>query len=263
MSDVVDRAAHAFVGAWTWLAQRLDNGVHGEHDGVVVAATGLPAPPLNPAFVVREPTRPEESLRWAAALRRERGAPSTGVDLPDARFPETEAALERLGFVRHVSRPGMSAAVDGVRRRPAPGGLDIRPVRSEADWVGYVEVQVDAFGLDPAIAAEFPPYRLVGPDRPMELLVGAVDGEVTCAVATFVTGRDAGIFAVATRSTHRGEGHGSAITTAAVNVAARMGAEVVSLQSTADGFPVYRALGFVETAAWVVWVDPAVEPGAD
>ncbi|HVF19612.1 MAG TPA: GNAT family N-acetyltransferase, partial [Mycobacteriales bacterium] len=160
--------------------------------------------------------------------------------------------------VRHVTRPGMALSVAGLRRPDPPADLEIRVVRSRADWSGYVDVQVDAFDLDPAIAAGFPPYSVVGGSR-MQLLVGAVDGVVTCAAAIFRTGADAGVFAVGTLASHRGRGHGSAITAAAVDVAGAMGAGTVALQSSADGLGVYRALGFAEIGSWVVWMDPAVE----
>ena len=258
---MLDRARRAFVGAWGWLAQELDSGVYGERDGVVVAATGLPDPTLNPAFLRADPADPAAAIRWAAELRRAHGAVSTGIDLPDGRHPGAEAALDALGYVRLVTRPGMSVHVEDLRRRPAPDGLTIRRVRTEDDWAAYVGIQVDVFGIDAAVAAEFPPYRLVGADR-MELLVGEADDVVTCAAAVFVTGSDAGLYAVATSAAHRGRGHGSAITAAGVDIAAASGARVVSLQASPDGFPVYLELGFVESGSWVVWVDPSAEPSS-
>ncbi len=262
MADDAGGQTRAFVGAWTWLAESLPGGVYAEHDGVVVAASGLPFAPLNPAFVVRDPDDPVAALRWSAATRLERGAPSTGVDLPDGRLPAVESALGALGYVQHVQRPGMSVAVADIAQPPAPADLRIRTIESAADWAGYVDVQVGAFGMAREIASEFPPYSVVGTDPRMAMLVGAVDGQVVCAAAVFVTGVDAGIFAVGTLAEWRGRGFGAAITAAAVRTGAAAGGKVAHLQSTEDGYPVYRRLGFRTGVPWVVWVDPATEPSA-
>lgn len=259
LADVVDRANLAFLGAWTVLAGEMTSGVLAAHDGVAIAATGLPDPTLNPAFVVREPDDAAGTLAWAADLRRTRGAVSTGVDVPEGRFPRLEASFADSGYVRHVGRPGMVLATDALTAPPTPTDLDLRPVRTRADWTAYTDVQAEVFGFDPQVASEFPPYDVVGHLR-MQLLVGALDGQVTCAAAVFVTGRDAGVFAVGTRAEHRGRGHGTAVTAEAVRVAARMGAELAVLQSTEVGLGVYRTLGFREICPWAVWVNPSVEP---
>lgn len=257
--DGVGHATRAFVGSWTWLARALPSGLHAERDGMVVAATGLPDPTLNPAFVVREPTAPADAVAWSAARRHEGSSNSTGIDLPDGRYPAVEAALVELGYERRVTRPAMVVHLDDLVVPPTPPDLEVRAVRSHADWAGYVAVQVDTFGFDPDIAAAFPPEALVGRSG-MELVVGVVGDTVTSAAAVYITGTHAGVYAVGTRAEHRRRGHGAAVTAAAVRAAGRAGAEVAALQSTADGLGVYRALGFAEVGPWVVWVDPALEP---
>lgn len=260
MTGAVDqqRAAEAFHGAWRWLASSLPTGMLAEHDGIAVLATGLPDRTLNPAFVVGLPRDPHDAVGRAAAARASLPAPSTGLDLPEGRHPQVERALRDVGYVERVRRPGMVLEPAAMVRPAHPSGLDLRRVTSQADWRGYVDVQVGVFGLDPGVAAEFPPYDVLGaPD--MRLVVGSVSDEVVCTAAVFVTGGVAGLYAVATPAAVRGRGFGSAATGFAVDAAAALGARLVALQSTEDGYLVYRRLGFRDTGDWVVWVDPSVE----
>ena len=250
-------AARAFHGSWRWLARTRSDGVLSEHDGVLVAATGLPDPTLNPSYVVAEPADPHAALRWSVDARAHLPVPATGVDVPDGGWPRVESALRDLGYVERVRRPAMAVAVDEVSREPARG-LTLRPVTGEQDWSAYVDVQNDVFNIRHDVAREFPPYGSLSDPR-VELIVGSVDGEVVATAAVFVVDDVAGLYAIATRPEHRRRGFGAAITSYAVEAAAARGARHVALQATPDGYPLYRRLGFADIGEWVVYVDPAVE----
>jgi ribosomal protein S18 acetylase RimI-like enzyme len=67
---------------------------------------------------------------------------------------------------------------------------------------------------------------------------------VACAMVV-VSGPEAGVYWVATRSEARRRGFGEIVTRAAVRAGFEHGARVVVLQSSAQGLPLYRRLGFV------------------
>ena len=62
----------------------------------------------------------------------------------------------------------------------------------------------------------------------------------------FINGETGGVYYVATPPEHRGQGVGAAATTHVVNALFAQGAQVVTLQASDAGFPVYRRLGFQE-----------------
>ncbi|GAA4708402.1 hypothetical protein GCM10023215_57200 [Pseudonocardia yuanmonensis] len=66
---------------------------------------------------------------------------------------------------------------------------------------------------------------------------GHADGEVVAAAALFLDGATAVLEAVETAAAHRGRGHGNALLTGALAVAARAGCDLLALDAQADGTP--------------------------
>ncbi|HVE97827.1 MAG TPA: GNAT family N-acetyltransferase [Mycobacteriales bacterium] len=252
-------AAAAFVGAWRWLATRLPAGTLAEHDGLLVATSGLADRTLNPAFAVSSSRDPAGAVRWSAAVRATLPAPTTGIDLPESRYPDLERALADLGYVERARRPGMLIESDSLTEAECDGPLVVRRVTSTADWVAYVELQAETFGMTPEVARGFPTYEAITGTADVTLLVGAHEGTVVSAASVFMTGTVAALYGVATAPASRGRGFGTAITAHAVRDAAGLGAAFVALQATSDGYSMYRRLGFRDVGDWVVHVDPAVE----
>lgn len=92
--------------------------------------------------------------------------------------------------------------------------------------------------------------------------VGEYDGEaVTTAVALCVDD-SVGVFNVATPGAHRGHGFGTAITAYAIRDGYRLGAERAWLQSSLEGYSVYKAMGFATVASrqcWTAYPTPSRE----
>ena len=78
---------------------------------------------------------------------------------------------------------------------------------------------------------------------------------------------------VGTDPAYRYKGIGTAVTRASTNAAFDLGARIVSLQASPDGYPVYLKMGFRVVAGYAIWVpgepphgpasQPLVEPHTD
>ncbi|GAA1603914.1 GNAT family N-acetyltransferase [Kribbella karoonensis] len=135
-----------------------------------------------------------------------------------------------------------STAVGMALRTPPtveqPG--DIELVAADVD--GFAAVHRDVVADVDAVPQFASAGVLLAPG--VSSLVAYADGTpVSCAMAVR-SGRTAGIYWVATRPAARRRGYGSLVTAAVARLGFEQGAEVVVLQATAMGAPVYEALGF-------------------
>jgi N-acetylglutamate synthase len=84
--------------------------------------------------------------------------------------------------------------------------------------------------------------------------VGELDGLAVATGMSITTGGFTGILDVVTDPRHRGRGFGTAITARAVADGLAAGASWCWLQSSAQGYPVYKSLGFQPVESWPFWV---------
>ena len=121
-----------------------------EIDGLVLAFSNLPDPQLNSVVVHHDPTDALAAMEAAEREFVQRSHP-IGIDLQVGRNPGVDEAVRSMGLIRIIERPGMALDVDAVPEAPVPHGIEIRPVTSDEDVRGLVEVGVQAFGDDPEI----------------------------------------------------------------------------------------------------------------
>ncbi|HSH34421.1 MAG TPA: hypothetical protein VLB31_12420, partial [Actinomycetota bacterium] len=121
-----------------------------EIDGLVLAFSNLPDPQLNSVVVDHDPS---DALGAMEAAEREfvRRSHPIGIDLQVGRNPGVDDAVRSMGLIRIIERPGMTLEVDALPEAPVPHGIEIRPVMSDEDVRGLVEVGVQAFDDDPEI----------------------------------------------------------------------------------------------------------------
>ena len=84
----------------------------------------------------------------------------------------------------------------------------------------------------------------------MHVLLGRVDGEIAGGAMAYVTDDLLGIYGVGIVPGHRGHGHATALTTAALALAPDRPAV---LQPSAEAENLYRRIGFTEIGRFTHW----------
>ncbi len=90
----------------------------------------------------------------------------------------------------------------------------------------------------------------------MNVYLGRVEAEAVTTAIGYRTGRDGGIFNVATPAEHRRHGYGAAITAFATRSLFESGADLAWLQTSPIGERVYYRLGFRQVANHILLSRP-------
>ncbi len=138
-------------------------------------------------------------------------------------------------------------------RQPARlSGLSIREISPEEAEV-HARVMARGFQIPPE-----PFLQLITPSLLSMPGVRCYVGEVEAQPVTTGVGASAGVsvgvFDIATPPEYRGRGYGAAVTTRAVVDAIAGGASWAWLQSSHEGYNLYRRLGFTDLEQWDCWV---------
>ena len=221
-------------GGRTWL-----------RDGLLLAATGLPAPQWNPSVAIGPPGPGAEDT-VTDALRD--GA--TAVLVPAVVAELWAPVLEAAGLGPPEERAAMvrSTEID----ESADTGLAIEAV-TPATLADHVRVQAEAYGDDPELLERWLAPMVDAPH--IRLLTGRAGGQAVAsamALAHAPTGV-AGIFGVGTVPDARRRGFGTAITADALAEAGRMGAHRAFLEPTPAAGGIYDRLGFTHVPGRLLW----------
>lgn len=246
--DRAAQTAEALFDATRWLAEHGPGGWTETHDGAFVAVTRLAVPTLNgvwlPDGVLTAPENVITQLDRVAA---------DGV-AHCLEFPVGDDAVRRIAETRGMAReddiPLMR--LDREPGGPGPDGLVVRQLAPEEAPL-HGALAAAGFGVPEEVLVPFVEPGIAS--RPeIRYYVGEVDGEpVVTGMGLLVDGR-LGVWDIGTPPEHRRRGYGSAITAAIARDGFAVGAEWCWLQSSAQGAPVYAALGFQTVATWECWV---------
>jgi len=139
----------------------------------------------------------------------------------------------------------MAADLRSIDDGRLPSGLEIVPVDDRARLMAWVEVMRVGFGLPASSIGQlvelFEPIAL---QPPMTTYLGLLDGQPVATSQLFLGASVAGLYNVTCLPGARGRGIGSALTRRPMVDARQLGFELVILQASQLGFPVYRRLGF-------------------
>ncbi len=216
-----------------------------EHDGVLIAASGLPVPMFNVAFVTRPLPDPKPVLQRAISYFDGRRIPFI-VRIRDGLDQSVEAAAVALDLPFSDAVPGMILENPGKRLKKVRD-LDIRVPASEQELEDFARVVAAGFDAPLEMTRALAGFARFGiPDQ--ELYVGYHDGQAVASSTLALTHRVAGVYNVATLPTARRRGYGEAMTAHAVRRGAERGALIASLQASDMGRPVYERMGFRVTA---------------
>lgn len=159
--------------------------------------------------------------------------------------PDLEEAALAAGMVGMMERYPEMVRRERLEELP----VDVRPVEDLADAARYWEICDAAYpslGFPEGLfEATYSPEQLLQSQRVRAWL--AYDGGRPVACASLWMAGGVGMVGwVAARPEARGRGFAAACTATVTNRALEMGADVVSLQASPMGEPVYRRLGFEE-----------------
>ncbi len=241
-------------------ARHAEHGVAQDHAGVALFAGAHPYPgPYTNGVIRTDPSIPEEAVLTRAAeffspLRRGYAvwtAAHADADLDDL--------CRDRGMFPRLPEDGLPAMVVSVP--PAtpdpPSGATLVRVTEEAQALDYVGVVADAYDLagipgPTAAAMFFSPVSVLVPNvaafvaylgrEPVSGAMALVDGDAGCVVWA----------ATVDRARRRGLG----LLTAAHATAAAfdLGAQIVTLQASQLGLPMWRRLGYLEVTRYRRWL---------
>jgi ribosomal protein S18 acetylase RimI-like enzyme len=199
----------------------------------------------NAALRMDPNAHPEAVLAAARAFAAEQGRDIV-VWASDHDSGDLGCAARAAGLPCVSSAAGM--AIDAAPAQGAvPTGAALARVSDAAGVAAFAQIHCGLPGEDDGQRAEVVAHFA----SPGALLAGNVsafvawagDGPVSCAMV-ISTGDVAGVYWVATSAAARRRGFGELVTRAAVRAGFEHGADLVVLQATAAGEPVYRKIGF-------------------
>lgn len=242
------------------MARARPSGVLAEQGGVLVAAAGVRFHMFNAAFLSSPAGDGEEeiSARLGQAARL-LGNNDDGWSLwlcdekaPGGLSSGQRAELERWGLEFAYRHPAMAAAaLSPPSRQREP--LDIRPVGSRQSRADFSFINAMAFRVPFEWCMELYDLETLW-DGEMAGWVGYRNGTAVASASVLMTGRVAGLYAVATLPEFQRRGFGEAMVRHAAHWAGQTRqAELLVLQSTREGEPLYRRLGFHTVTHFTVY----------
>ncbi|MBN1665306.1 MAG: GNAT family N-acetyltransferase [Deltaproteobacteria bacterium] len=213
--------------------------------------TDIPFPLFNYAFNARfMPEDADREIEVVIARGRSRKVPLLWFIGPSTTPADLGQYLIAHGFVHDGDSPGMAADLHKLQddRAEVPH-LTITPVKDIESLKIWCDILVAGYGMPesvgPAFLDWFSSFRL-DPQMPLRHYIGWWNGKPSAIASMLLAAGTAGVYNITTLPEARGKGIGSAMTLTPLLEARAEGVRVGVLQSTAQGFPVYRKLGFQE-----------------
>lgn len=242
-----DTVAIAMAGTWARLAETLTTGWSRDYGRTIALVTGMPIPTLNGVWAVRADTAAEDIEAGLDAVA-ESGHPHC-LEARESMRKQAAAVASRRGLIAGADIPLM--AIAGPAECTAPDGLAIRALEP-AEATVHCEVAGPAFGAPPELLAQLiTPAVLELPE--VTTYIGELDGRPAVTGVAVRLGEGVGIFNVATPPEHRRRGYGTAVTARALADGLAAGASFGWLQSSAEGYGVYEAMGFETIEHFPLW----------
>jgi ribosomal protein S18 acetylase RimI-like enzyme len=163
------------------------------------------------------------------------------VRVRDVADDQLRPRFEGAGLVSQGTLPAM--VFDGELPPGRNTGLEVARVASKRELEAHTFVVAEAFEWDPAELGQV--FRTPILHEPSWLgWVGYDSGEPVAASQLVAVDGTGGIYYVAVLGTHRRKGYGEAITRVAIEAAYERGCDLVTLNASQYGYPVYKRMGF-------------------
>jgi ribosomal protein S18 acetylase RimI-like enzyme len=185
------------------------------------------------------------------------GVPFWWWMFPGAQSDASKDMLKAEGFtvVDHI--PCMLADLSCLpEEATGDAAINIRLVKNKKELALWKEVSFAGFDFPPPTLDQYD--RFTGtfnlhPDSPQKLFLAFVSGKPVATSLLFLADHAAGIYFVTTRAEYRKRGIGLQLIQATMRYAQMTGARYATLQSSLDGFRVYRQAGFQENGRVAVY----------
>ena len=205
----------------------------------------------NPVVLLRPPDDIDSVLREAAELIPP-GSPYVLLNpwqLPDL----TPYGLVLLGH------PPLMVRFPAAHAVPAREGVEVREVHDPGALAAAERVLVEGYpmpDLEPLSPGELLGPSILGPAT--RVWLAYVDGQPAATATAHVAAGATLLEYVATLSSARGRGAGTAVTWAATTADPSQPAMLIASD---DGRPVYEQMGYVAIQRWSAWLRPAASAG--
>jgi len=240
--DVLAAADQNMLSAWRGVIAGSPAPGAVEDGDVVMLSSGVPVSLFNPAFVTGRPQAPAAMVTRVVDHYAELGLPFV-LYFRDEITPELVDPCAAAGLVEHFRPPLMVLdPIPPAAPVPPPTELVVAPVdASNVD--GYGTVLAAGFGIPRELVDLVLGPSLLDADGFTGFL-GTIDGQPVGTSGLFLAHGLAGVYNVATVPEGRGKGVGAALTWAAALAGGAAGATRSMLQSSEQGEPVYRRMGY-------------------
>jgi ribosomal protein S18 acetylase RimI-like enzyme len=255
--DLLQRFHEHLQDVWARLARSVPGGWVEEASGLTCIATGSSSPSFNLALSAEGLQDPRVALDAAHSRFREGGL---------RWLLKLQPELDR-NLVEHARRRGLDLDEEPVYAMPIrpyaataalPSASPLSISVAGSDTIGdAVRCFADGFEADPeAVSRELGSNLLTIPT--FTVFVGYLSGEPVASsmLATTSSVGLAGVYSVATRPAHRGQGFGTALTAAALAAAGEQGYDTAVLEPSPLGAPMYRRMGFERVTTYLEAVIP-------
>ena len=258
MADLLERIARTTVAAWGQYASRvggrvvIDAGltfVVGTHPSPIIINTVFRTDPsVAPMDVFARSQAFYEAIRHRFTL--------LTSDHADA---DLEAAAEASGWLMAIKVPAMVCR-SAVADRPLPAGASIRRADPLVDIDAFRVVVREGFASDDdEIAAAdtvfSSPAALDMPDT--VAVIASMDGRDAAAAMVNVIDGMGYVAWVGTLPEFRRRGLGELVSRAATNAAFELGADIVALEASSVGLPLYARIGYETVGIDRIWLPPS------
>ena len=211
--------------------------------------TGLPTGAFNSIMYANLPTpaRIDAAVGELHALRRRHCVEIGWVIGPASRPADLGQQLQARGlrYMRDITPMTMTL---GALPAAAPvAGLTIERVADPAAYEAWIDAEqrgFEAAANDETGLADLRRAMGIGHGFPLHHLLGRLDGAPVATATLLPAAGIGGIYDVSTVPEARRRGIGMAMTLAALREARRLGYEIVFLQPSAMGRPLYERIGF-------------------
>ncbi|GAA2216020.1 GNAT family N-acetyltransferase [Nonomuraea monospora] len=224
---------------WYWTGLAGAGGADDPGTDLPIYRTGVAHPLMNGVLRVRD-----MPLDDAVAVARQRLDGSVWAWWVGADSDEgTAEGLMARGAEEIATLPIMALDLDRTVTFEAPGDLRLRTVTDAAETAEYVATY--AGPLDITTDLDLVTEREIGSGYLDVVRRAAIIDDHMVGTCTLSLGTDvAALYCIAAHPDHRRRGIATALTLDALRIARNSGRRIATLQSSSEGEPVYRRIGF-------------------